>query len=169
MRFVRYYTRADTGEIVAVAEQETPFDDAPNFQPPGIAIEIHDLGLVEDFTPTTLSGERCLPSAHLFERLESDGAGSWRAKPGHALPPVLDCPATMNGIRQRLRERGAAGLPSKARAWLTLMLPDDEVAALGVTAGISLPALKALDAMRARRDPTVGSRASELDRKKGKP
>lgn len=163
MRFVRYFTRRDTGEIVAVAEQETPFSESGGFFRASVEIDAHDLGLVEDFNPVSLRGEPCLPSAHIFERIERDGQGT-RAKAGHELPPVIDCPTSLAGIKQRLRERGVEGIPAKARAWLTLMLPPEQADELGVGRGISVAVLKSLDAMRRRRDPSVGSRAILLER-----
>jgi hypothetical protein len=169
MRFVRVYTLA--GALVNVSEQEVPFE--PSF---GIAVDddgsafvMHEIGLVEDFVPEDLDGNPCSPARHLFARMERepgvDPARSFRAKPGHVLPAVSDCPTTLEGIKQRLRERGPEGIPAKARAWLTLMLPPAEVDALGIGRGIPLSALKALDDMRTRRDPSVGSRAVVLERR----
>jgi hypothetical protein len=165
MRFVRVYTLAASGEVVNVTQQEIPFNHA-GISIPGVALDMHDLGLVEDFAPTSVSsGEPCTPSAHLFQRLERDPAsGGFRAKAGHELPPIIDCPVTLEGIKQRLRERGPESIPAKARAWLTLMLPPAEVEALGVGRGIPVSALKALDDMRVRRDPGVGSRRVVLER-----
>lgn len=167
MRFARAYTRSDTGEIVLVIEQETPIVLAGISPPSGapFTLEVHDLGLVEDFEPVSLAGGKCSPAAHLFERLDRDPVGGgFRAKPGHELPPIIDCPATLEGIKQRVRERGSDAIPAKARAWLTLMLPPDEVESLGVWRGVPVSALKALDDMRTRRDPGVGSRRVVLER-----
>lgn len=143
MRFVRAYYR--NGVCIAVAEQETPFLHSSIAD----ADEV-DIGLVEDFDPQGRA-----PSARLFDCLNA----------GEPLPAaVIDCPPSIEGIEQRLRERGPRGIPSKARAWLTLMLHSDESAALGIDSDIPLSALKALDNMRTRRDPHVGSRLFVLER-----
>jgi hypothetical protein len=170
MRFVRAFVRGDTGEIIAVGESETPIENmgvsklVPIDGGPEIPVLMREIGLAEDFDPVDLEGKPCSPARHIFLRIEQDGAGGQRAKAGQELPPILDCPTSMDGIRARVSERGAAGVPVKARAWLTLMLPPEEVDALGVSQGIPLSALKALDAMRVRRDPRVGSRREVLER-----
>lgn len=171
MRFVRAYTLVSTGELVNVSEQELPFE--PSF---GISVDgdaslfaMHEIGFVDDFSPEDLDGKPCSPARHLFARMErepgADPARGFRAKPGRTLPVVSDCPTSLDGIKQRLRERGPEGIPAKARAWLTLMLPPGDVEALGVGKGIPVSALKALDDIRTRRDPSVGSRRVVLERK----
>ncbi len=172
MRFVRAYTRSDTGDLVNVTEQETLFTTAGiMLHDVPFALELHDLGLVEDFAPTDPdTGEPCSPSMHLFKRMErspdaaAPGRAQFREKAGHALPPFIDCPSSLEGIKQRIREGGIEAIPAKARAWLTLMLPSHQVAELGVGRGIPVSALMALDEMRQRRDPSVGSRRVRYER-----
>lgn len=170
MRFVRAFTLLSTGELINISEQEVPFE--PSF---GISVdgdsglfEMHEIGLVDDFVPEDIDGKPCTPARHLFARMEREpGAGparGFRAKPGHTLPTVNDCPTSLDGIRERVRQRGPEGIPVKARAWLALMLPPDEVEALGVGRGIPVSALRALEAVRVRRDPDGGSRLFRLDR-----
>jgi hypothetical protein len=186
MRFVRVYTRTDTGEIILVAEQELPFAKGAGLQvrheadPPLYEIEMHELGLADHFTPTTLEGAPCNPAHHLRLRIErvpdtADHAAEdlthvpmtrFRAIAGHedAVPEFMDVPTTLEGCKAKLRARGGAGcLHPKARAWLALMLPPHEVEALGVHR-TPLTALKALDDMRFRRDPSVGSRRGYYER-----
>lgn len=148
-------------------EQETPFDGgdliARNADGTVIPTVAHDLGLVEDFSPTTLTGETCSPAHHLYQRtLHRDGAGNLRWHPDAASQVVLDCPATVEGIKQRLRERGLEGIPAKARAWLTLMLPPEQSRGLGIDGGISVAVLKSMDGIRTRRDPNAGSKLVPL-------
>lgn len=169
MRFARYWCHRDTGEVLAVLEQETPFEGGEIIArlPDGTIVPVasYDLGLVEDFVPTTLEGESCSPAQHLYQRvLHRDDLGTLHVHPGETLPEMHDCPATAEGIRQRLRERGLQGLPAKGRAWLAFMLPPREVEALGVASGIPLSVFKALDTMRSRRDAQYGSRREILER-----
>lgn len=170
MRFARYWVSDSTGEILAVLEQEMPFDDATELcpcNPDGSPhpVTAFDLGLVEHFEPVGLQGEPVNCAGHLFQRLDHERGRGARAKPGTALPPIVDCPATLGGIRERVRQRGPGGLPAKARAWLTLMLPPADVAALGIARGLPVSALKALDAMRSGRDKSAPSKGTVLERR----
>lgn len=142
MRFVRAYYRA--GVCVAVAEQETPFT-----MPAVLDADEVEVGLVEDFDP-----QGAAPSKRLFECMSQ----------GTPLPAaVIDCPTSLDGIRQRVRERGPQAVPTKARAWLTYMVPED-AKQMNLHRGIPVSALKALDDMRVRRDPHVGSRRVNFER-----
>jgi hypothetical protein len=166
MRFAQAHSV--NGVIFNITVQEVPFQlpAVSMFDAQGLplAVVVVECGLFEDFEPRDLNGSRCSPARHLFQRIERDSAGGIRAKVGHELPPILDCPTTLEGIKARIRERGPDSIPAKARAWLTLMLPPDQVEAMGVGRGIPISALKALDDMRARRDPSVGSRRVRYDR-----
>lgn len=169
MRFVRAYTRRADGALIAVMEQETPFEPQQGMEASEGELDVHDVGLAEDFEPIDPETEQpCSPARHLYARMErapsAEPARGFRARPGLTLPPMLDCPCTLDGLRQRVRERGPAGLPAKARAWLALMLPPAESEALGVGHGIPISALRALDAQRQRRDPVAGSRMFVLER-----
>jgi hypothetical protein len=170
VRFARAYLRADNGELIAIGESEIPSDHVPamrlvpNDGGPEIQVVVEELGLVDDFDPVELDGTACSPSRHLFLRVERDPAGGFRSKGGHELPPILDCPCTLEGLRQRLRERGLAGVPMKARAWLANVLPAHHVDALGLARGLPISALKAAEAIRNRRDPHAGSRMVVLER-----
>lgn len=163
VRFARAFTF--NGNLVCVLEQEVPFEPQQGVLVDGVPLDGHDIGLVEDFEPTDPENgdARCTPARHLFARMESSG-GTVRVKPGHSLPPIIDCPCTLEGIRDRVRAKGPAGVPTKARAWLTLLLPPDEVRALGIGDDIPVSALIALESMRVRRDPRGGSRVGLLER-----
>ncbi len=170
MRFVRAYTDP-SGEVVFVLEQEVPFLDGHKvtiITADKVATELqaHELGLAEDFTPTDAeTGAPCKPAAHIFLRIARDRAsGAFTAKPGHELPAFLDCPTSLGGIKARLAARGPDSISAKARAWLALMLPPDQVEAMGIGRGIPISTLKALDEMRQRRDPSVGSRRVRYER-----
>ena len=169
MRFVRYCCHRDTGEILAVFEQETLFDEMTitirTADGAVVPLAVHDLGLVDDFLPCTLEGNPCSPAHHLYQRaLHRDEFGKLHVTPGAELPALHDCPATSKGIQQRLRERGVEGIPVKARAWLAFMLPPREVEALGVGGGVPVSVFKAFDSLRARRDPGYASRRFLLER-----
>lgn len=166
MRFVRAYIGKTSGELRHLAEHECPFE-RDNFVHGDSSEELVevDYGLVEHFEPTTLDGKPCSPARHLFLRMEHDGKGGIRAKAGHTLPQLHDCPASLKAIEARLADKGRP-LHPRALAWLALMLPEEKAAALGLhDAADHLDLLLELDAMRTARDRHVGSRAAVLKRR----
>lgn len=192
MRFVRIYTRSDTGEVTGVCEQETPFNPRAGISS-SEEVEMHELGLVEDFDPKcAITGARCSPARHLHQRIErapsaiqaiaaararspnadlpidptATALSEFRVKPeqAHDFPEVMDIPTTLDGIKQRLRVKGPQSVSPKARAWLTLMLPPHEVEAMGIARGVPIAAVKASESLRTRRDINGGSRQAFLER-----
>lgn len=149
MRFVRVVVSHAQNRVVAVLEQDTPFDGGGSVTVAGEDCETIDLGVVEDQPWTRLDGTPCGVTRHILERLES---GSPEVRRIH------DAPCTIEGIKARLRARGPAGIPVKVRAWLASVLPADQVAAMGLARGVPIAALKSCDAIRAVRDPDGGSR-----------
>ncbi|MCL4687498.1 MAG: hypothetical protein KJ007_02910 [Burkholderiales bacterium] len=155
MRFVRVVVSQTQNRVVAVLEQDTPFNGGGYVTIAGEECETQDLGVVEDQSWTRLDGTPCGVTRHLLERLESGSPDVRR---------IHDAPCTMDGIKARLRERGPAGIPIKVRAWLATVLPADQVAAMGLARGIPVAALKSCDAIRAARDPDGGSRRLYFER-----
>jgi hypothetical protein len=175
MRFLRIYTRKDTGEIVTVIERESPFTEN---HPPitmrtddGTApfeIEEHE-AVAEDFDPglaeygPTKLLRPMTPARHLFERLHHKGGGKFDAKPGTDIPSLIDFPASMEKIKTALRSKGPNGMPVKVRAWLANILPPAHVSQLGIARGLPISAMRAAEALRNRRDPAGGSRMEYLN------
>lgn len=155
MRFVRVTVSHTRNRVVAVMEQDTPFLTGGHATLDGEECETYDLGVVEDQEWTDAQGQPVRMTAHLLEHLESGAAG---------IEKLHDCPCTLEGIREHLRARGPAGIPVKVRAWLATVLPDHEVRALGIAAGIPIAALKACEAIRTKRDPAGGSRQAHFER-----
>lgn len=178
MRFVRAWTRADNGEVVHLAEQELPFGPGTSLVVRGVdfEVEMHELGLVDDFEPTTIDGDPCPPSLHLFQRIERDPATAdhaaedltyapmtrFRARDGYELPEFMDVPTTIGGCQARLRSGGS--LHPKARAWIAFMMPPEIAHSLDAWRGIPISVLKSLDSMRSRRDPSYGSQRIVFER-----
>lgn len=166
MRFVRAYVHSDTGELVNITEQEAPFDkvhvsvsdDVP------FTLEVHDLGMAEDFVPShPETGEPCSPAYHLYGRMECAPDKSFKAKAGHELPNIIACPITVEGLRTFVAKNGPKALHPKVRAWVSHIAPHHALA-LGIDKGIPISVHKALDDMRTRRDPAVGSRRFIFER-----
>jgi hypothetical protein len=155
MRFVRVTYGKTSGQVYAVFEQDTPFTSGGSARPDGEECETVDLGLVEEQAWTDLDGGPCGPTLHILRRIE---AGFH-----HGVERVHDCPCTLDGIRARLRAKGPAGIPVKARAWLANILREDHAAAMGIGRGLPVSALKAAEALRNRRDPMGGSRMVYLE------
>lgn len=171
MRFVRVYLAArdypaltppiSAGDVLGVLEQETPFEHA-TLTLDGIELDVLDWGAVADFEPRTPSGERCSPAHHIRKRLGQRGAV--RPEFAAAMPTRYDCPASLEGIKAKLRAGGPTSIPSPVRAWLVTMLPRDTVNAMGIARGIPISALRAVSAARARRDPNAGSSLFVMER-----
>jgi hypothetical protein len=155
VRFVRVTVSHTQNRVVAVMEQDTPFRSGGRCLVAGEECETFDLGVVEDQPWALPDGTPCSVTRHLLERLESESPD---------VRCIHDVPCTLEGIRARLRERGPTGIPVKVRAWLATVLPEPEVRAMGIAAGIPIAALKACEAIRARRDPSGGSRAEYFER-----
>jgi hypothetical protein len=175
MRFLRIYTRKDTGEVITVIERESPFTE--NHPPitmrgrdgtPPFEIEQHE-AVAEDFDPAlaeygpTRELRPVSPARHLFERLRHRGGGKFDAKAGTEIPALIDFPASMEKIKTALRSKGPDGVPVKVRAWLANILPPEHVSQLGIARGLPISAMKAAEALRNRRDPAGGSRMEYLN------
>jgi hypothetical protein len=164
MRFVRYYTHATTGEVLAVHEQGTPFVDASHTPP--VAHLLHDMGLVEYFEPKALDGSPCTPSTHIFERLlHRDAGGNLYVYPGETLPKAYACPVSMDALEAHVRDYGAHTIPAVAQAWLTFVMPEHHARRLGVFRGLPLSVVKSLDLIRGKCDSSYGSLRMVLERK----
>jgi hypothetical protein len=148
---------------MAVIEHECPLDGV--FWKCAWDLELHDLGLVDHFDPIGADAAPCLPSQHLYARmLHRDADGKLHFHPELEMPRIHDCPATREGIKARLRAKGPGGIPVLAHAWLTLMLPEHELQVMGVGAGVTPAHLKALDAIRVKRDPSQRSNRANYER-----
>jgi hypothetical protein len=164
MRFVRYYTHATTGEVLAVHEQGTPFVDASHTPP--VPHLVHDMGLVEYFEPKALDGTACTPASHIFERLlHRDADGNLYVYPGETLPKAYACPVSMDALEAHVRDHGAHTIPAVAQAWLTFVMPEHHARRLGVFRGLPLSVVKSLDLIRGKCDSSYGSLRMVLERK----
>jgi hypothetical protein len=168
--FVRLYIGRNSGEIRHVVEQDTPFIGAgPALHDSVEPLEAVDLGFAEEHPWTKPDGEPCPASMHFWRRLghmKLDRAREELARgTGATFPRVHDCPCSEEGIAARLRAKGPAGLPVKARAWLANVMNPEKVAAWGIARGIPLSAIKAAEAARVRRDPASGSRVHLIERR----
>lgn len=154
MRFVRVYLDA-TGNPAHVMECETPLDGM-SLLINGVAPQHYDLGLVDDFDPIALDGSACCHAAHIFERIEKHpladtdpDAPKVRFKPQHTdVPRVHFCPVETKLIEEHIKANGVARISMTARAWLTCILPDEEVRRLGVGGGIPLGTILTLENSR---------------------
>lgn len=157
MSFVRVFIGRTSNAVRHVAEQDVPFAGAGHVVSDSKEpLDAIDLGFVEHRDWIDLEGNPTCAAHHIFLRLEKNHAG---------MPSIHDCPCTIGGIKQRLREQGPAGIPTKARAWLAAVLPEDQVRALGIGDGIPLSVLAAAEALRQRRDPNGGDRLMVLQRR----
>jgi hypothetical protein len=165
MRFVRILVRKPAGTIELVMEQETPFPEGVGVAEIGAEFGGIDLGLVEDFEPTDLDGAQCSPSHHLFLRIEGDGSGGVRAKAGAELPVIQDCPTSKKAILDRLVSKGATSIPPRAAHWREFMgaFSGDEMNAAGLPR-LPITTAAEFDAMRMKRDPSIGSRLDRFKR-----
>lgn len=166
MRFVRISINRDNNEIIGVSEHELPF--APGcgeIHQSGARCETVDIGLAEHFDSVAISGEPCAPSMHIFQRIEPDSSGGVRAKAGHSLPLIHEVPTTLSGLKSLVRAKGPAAIPERVAHWLEYMgaLSDDEMAAAGLPR-LTLSRALEFDAMRQKRDPSVGSRLEVFKR-----
>jgi hypothetical protein len=156
MRFVRVTHNLTRGIVLAVTEQDVPFSREEHVIPVGEKYAEVDFGVVEDERDwRDATGEPCTLSTYLRERL-SVGAH-------HGIERLHECPCTFTGINARLRAKGPAGIPVKVRAWLANILPEQQVAAMGIGRGLPISAMKAAEALRNRRDPAGGSRLAHLE------
>lgn len=172
MRFVRILMSSARAEPMAAMVQDTPFDRAcVTFDVP---CETFDLGIVDETKWVSIDGTPCSAAQYFVQRVEKHpladthpDAPKIRIKPEFAgdVNCAPGAPCTVAGIKQRLRERGPSGLPANVRAWLTAILPDDQVRALGIASGVPISTLIAAEMLRERRDPSGGSRVYVLQRK----
>jgi hypothetical protein len=156
MTFVRAFIGKTSNKVRHVIEQDVPFTTGGTIRCSDEELEVQDLGFADEHDWKDLEGNPTSPSRHIFLRLERGDETD--------MPTFHDCPCTMEGIKARLREQGAAGIPVTARAWLANILPPDQVDALGIGTGISIAARLAAEARRNRRDPNGGSRIEVLQR-----
>lgn len=175
MSFVRAFVGRTSNQVQHIIESEIPFKGPGGVirvvnekgEPVGEELESRDLGWMEPLEKCqTLDGSPCTVARHVFVRIENRPAPS-RAEltAGGDLPRFHDCPCSIEGIKDRLRAKGPAAIPMKARAWLANVLPPDEVAAMGIGRGLPIAAMKAVEALRIKRDPESGSRMFVLERK----
>lgn len=174
MRFVRAYTNKATGELRHVAEQEFPFSHAHAVIEEGVELEVHELGLAEDFDAMHATKEiPCSPALHLFLRLErvcpvEQGApAAFRVKAGfeHQVPKIHPVPTTAAAMMELARKRGGEAIPARVAHWLEFIgaLSGDEMDRIGL-ARLPIATAVEFDTMRMRRDPLVGPRADYFKR-----
>jgi hypothetical protein len=155
MRFVRITYGRTTQRVVAVFEQDVPFTTGGYAIDPHEECDVVDLGVAEDQAWTDLDGKKCGPTLHILQRLE---AGFH-----HDVEKLHACPCTIDAIKARLGFWGTRGIPVKVRAWLANVLPEHQVAQMGLARGLPISVMKAAEAMRNRRDPKGGSRMPQLE------
>lgn len=157
MRFVRVTVSHTQNKVVGVAVQDLPFfsEHAGKWHCDGEECETYDLGCVEDQEWLDENGQPCTPCRHIMHRLETDDP---------MIAKIHDVPCTLEGIKQRLREKGLAGVHVKVRAWLANVLPPHHVDAMGIGRNLPISAMKAAEALRNKRDPHGGSRMLVLER-----
>lgn len=161
MSFVRVFIGRSSNIVRHVIEQSVPFEGkgAAMIKDTGEELEVVDLGFAEPHDWKDVAGRPCSPSRHIFERLEHPDPAVRRD-----MPTIHESPVTVEGIQQRLRERGPAGIPVKVRAWLANVMAPERVQAMGIARGLPLSALKGAEAWRNRVDPAAGSRMLVIER-----
>lgn len=181
MKFVRVVVGRSSGAVLGVMDSDLPWVPGESVRPMGEDFEIADLGFVDGGVWTDTQGRGHRLAKHVFERLQRAGVKGRDVKERRAsatlhveglhaladvleLPAIHECPCTLAGIKDRLRARGLAGIPVKARAWLALMLPLHEVALMGIGRGLPISAFKAAESARVARDPNGGSRQAVFER-----
>jgi hypothetical protein len=171
MRFVRYTVSKSTGTIIAVSEQDVPYehDDGGLVEVDGHECEVIDLGAVE-MDPIEIGGTRKSVSRQLLDRLAGPIEKArallvphGTAAPGHDCVRYHPVPCTLAGLQRHFRKHGAEALSVKVRAWLALTLPQAHSDALGL-GGVPIAALKAMERVRNRRDPKSGTVMQRLER-----
>lgn len=178
MMFARISVNHTTGEVQAVATQETPFDRGGVVTVVGHNCETVDLGLVEDQPFIDLAGQPCPASGHLFYRLIREGIKASdivarKTNPGKLVAlaramevgKIHDLPCTNAGLRAHIQANGKGGMPMAVRAWLVNVLPQRIVDELQLEEGVPLAAVLAAEAVRCRRDPQRGSRLFALQQR----
>lgn len=176
MSFIRGFVGRISNQVQHVIESEIPFADAgpvirvlnERGEPVGEELEARDLGWMEPALDQyqTIDGKPCSVARHVFDRIKGRPAPSrGELASGGDLPPFHDCPCSMNGVKDLLRAKGPAAIPTKVRAWLANLLPPDQVAAMGLGRGLPIAVLKAVETLRNKRDPAGGSRMFVLERK----
>lgn len=159
MRFFRMTVSHTQGSVVAICEQDTPFETGGIVLIEGEDCETFDLGFVAtEHSWQRLDGTPCRPAEHFLVRLMNP-----TPEARESLPEIVDVPCTLHGIKQRMREKGPRALPLKIRAWLAVVLPEDRARELALP-GVPIAALKALEQLRNKRDPHSGSRMNVLER-----
>ncbi len=150
MNFVRVAVNHSTNKVIAVMTSDVPFA-AQRVYTPGQECEMVDLGVIEGEAWEKLDGTPCSLHLYLLERLENVEG------PPPRIAKIHDVPCTLDGIKQRLRRSGPSGIPVRVRAWLTRILPPDEVEACGIGMGLPLSAIASAEVLRNKRDPGSGS------------
>jgi hypothetical protein len=153
--FIRALIGKTSNKVRHVQAQSVPFRSAAPIFDSSEELEVVEVGYAEEHDWKDLEGKPASAAKHVFLRLENDHED---------MPTIHDCPCTLEGIKARLREKGPAGIPIKARAWLANILPPAHVDATGIGRGIPISARKAAEATRNRQDPTGGSRMPQLER-----
>jgi hypothetical protein len=190
MRFVRFIfslaqndvqPELDTRVFVltCVVEQDVPFGDKDGIRGVGVETMVRDVGCVLGDRWVDDAGNPCSLSQLLFSRLSHVGPRMVTEELlKEALPDKLaawvseECkvrliasPCTLNNIRAAIREGGIEAIPVLVRAWLTAILPDDQVRELAVWQRVPLSALGAMERLRQKRDPDGGSRVFVTERR----
>lgn len=164
MRFVRAVIAR--GEVIGIMDSDLLYEPGQGifpFEPH----EVVEVGLVEDEGVwTDLEGNLASLGEHLWKRLEPDGRGGVRVKPGQQLPTIHDCPTSREGILERLHARGPDAIPARAAHWLEFMelLSEDEMEAAGLPR-LPIAAAAEFDAIRVRRDRSYRPRIATFKRR----
>lgn len=169
MKFFRAAFRPDTGELVGVVEQATPFESAGRMLVDGRDLEMVDLGAAETAEGhawTDLVGATVNPARHVHARLEQRGVRKGHdVTAEHCGVAVLhDCPCTHEGLQKHVRAKGRGAIPEPVKAWLSVALspahPLHEH--LG---SVTLAQRRAAEVLRLQKDPHGhGERLTHLSR-----
>jgi predicted transcriptional regulator len=175
MRFVRLTFGKQSGTLIGVCEQDTPYElaAAGSITVSNQETETVDLGAVELEVCYRPDGTQCaiaewIHRHHMGQHATREEVAAKVAAVGTAdAPPGAlrfhAVPCTMDGLKAHFRANGPDAISVKVRAWLAVTLPPRHAAAIGL-GGVPIAAMKAMEGVRNRRDPASGSRLEMLER-----
>lgn len=171
MIFVRVLINKATREIEHVMAQDWPFEGWQLIGVEGTVYDVADVGMLEELKPEPLTaGAPRTASQHVWDRVRglknADLESTRKFLREHPeMPRLHEVPCTRAGIKALMCEKGREHVSVKVRAWLANILPEHQVAEMGLQRGIPISAMKAVEAIRNRRDPHGGSRMPQLEAK----
>ncbi len=165
MKFVRLAVHPETWQVLGACDQGRPFlkDTIHSVEVDGVSITplMVDIGCFADYAarqgPPLCHRLRQALRAHAELHGPEDAISAALTGLLPNLPKWIDAPATMNGVKVRLRRSGPAGINAGVRAWLATVLPNEQVAAMGLRRSLPISAAIAAQMVRNRRDPQGAS------------